>query len=198
MKRIGLFGAAFAAIGATGAWAGNLETTLAPEPVVQAPVMAAPAPAGNDWTGFYAGAQVGYGDVSTNAAVSGDGALYGLHAGYNHDFGSVVAGGEVDYDWSDISLTGGAGDIDSVARAKVRLGYDAGRVLVYGTGGFAQAETSALGDDDGTFFGAGADYMISPSTVVGLEYLNHDFENFNGSGTDITVDTFRLKGSFRF
>ena len=46
-------------------FAGGLAEPVA-EPVIAAPVVMAPVSA--DWTGFYAGAQVGYGDVSSNVA----------------------------------------------------------------------------------------------------------------------------------
>lgn len=196
MKTTVLSGILFGLI-ATPAFAGNLGTPVMSEPVVAAPIAQA-APAGYDWGGFYAGAQLGYGDASATGGIEGDGIIGGVHAGYNYDFGQVVAGGELDYDFTDIALSGGAGTIDSVLRGKVKLGYDAGPTLIYATGGVARADTSNLGQDTGAVFGAGVDYLLTPSTIVGIEYLNHDFNDFDGSGVDVDVDTFRLKGSLRF
>jgi opacity protein-like surface antigen len=70
-------------------------TVVEPEPVIAAPPAAVPA--SYDWSGFYAGAQIGYGDISTDPAVlEGDGLLGGIHAGYRFDFGQFVAGAELD------------------------------------------------------------------------------------------------------
>lgn len=174
------------------------------EPPVEAPVVApvavaAPVSTGGNWTGAYAGVQLGYGDVDTSGAASetGDGLLYGVHAGYNHDFGTFVLGGELDYDFADISLSGAGGDIDNVARAKLKAGYDMGSALVYLTGGYAAADAS-LGSDNGTFLGAGVDYKVSPDWTVGGEYLAHQFDDFDSTGIDLDVNTFKIKASYNF
>ncbi len=109
-----------------------------------------------------------------------DGALYGVHAGYNYDFGSVVLGGEVDYDLTDISISAPAvSDVDAVARVKAKLGYDAGAFMPYITAGYAQAQTSGGldGDTDGAFAGLGLSYMMSDSIILGGEVLQHQFED---------------------
>ena len=71
------------------------------------------------------------------------GALYGVHAGYMYDFGRIVAGAEIDWDATNINVdvpnSADGVDLDSVARAKLRLGYDAGRFLPYVTAGYARA-----------------------------------------------------------
>lgn len=70
--------------------------------------MYTPAPVetytGGDWTGFYAGGQLGYADIDGTGAADGSGGTYGVHGGYNYDFGQFVLGGEVDYDKLDIDL----------------------------------------------------------------------------------------------
>ena len=63
-----------ATFAAAPAFAGNLDTP-APAPAVQP--MQQPVPMGIDWTGGYVGGQLGYGDVDTDAGVSGDGAIGG-------------------------------------------------------------------------------------------------------------------------
>ena len=47
--------------------------------------------------------------------------IYGLHAGYNYDLGNFVVGGQIDYDWTQISDSGSGIDLDNVARMKARL-----------------------------------------------------------------------------
>lgn len=113
--------AAIPALLAAPAFAGNLQEPVV-EPIIAAPVQVQPI---SDWTGFYVGAQAGYGDVSSidagdsdlanysdffdvgdgfvqGASLSPDGGLGGLHAGYLYDMGQWVIGGELDYDWGNL------------------------------------------------------------------------------------------------
>ena len=72
------------------------------EPVIIAQVTTVPD---FDWTGFYGGAALGYGDVgSTGDVLNGSGFLGGILAGYRMDWGQWVGGVEADYDWSGIDL----------------------------------------------------------------------------------------------
>ena len=189
-------GVAFAGAMALPAFAGGLT-----EPVAEAPI-AAPPPVivGTDWTGGYVGGQLGFGDVSATG-LDGDGALYGLRAGYDWDFGNWVLGAGVDYDWADIELGGGPDTLDSVARLKLRAGADLGRVLVYGTAGGARAEADIGGaslSDNGWFAGVGAEYLLNDRWSVGGEILTHQFDDFDNSGVDVDATTASLNVGFRF
>lgn len=173
-----------------------------PTPMIEVPQAQPVAPMTGDWTGFYAGAQLGYGDVTTDGAadVEGDDVLYGVHAGYMYDFGTYVLGGEIDYDASEIDLDG-AGTLDSVARLKVRAGYDAGPALIYATAGLAQAEAELGGTDftgDGYALGVGATYRVTDNILVGGEYLYHNFEDFDDTGIDVDANTISARVSFQF
>lgn len=188
--------------------AGNAQAGGLSEPVIQpAPApMPAPAPApvsyGGDWSGFYAGGQLGFGRLQADAFgdEDPDGALYGVHAGYNYDFGSFVLGGEVDYDVADITDDATGISLDSVARLKLKAGYDAGRILPYVTAGVAQAATSGAldGSDNGQFAGVGVDFQYTDSIRVGAEALQHQFDDFDGSGNDIDATTIAARVSFSF
>jgi outer membrane immunogenic protein len=181
------------------AFAGGM-TTPEPEPeIVAAPAYVAPS---SDWSGFYAGAQVGYGDLDSNGAgLDGTGNLYGVHAGYRWDFGQYVAGAELDWDNSDIDL-GAAGDtLDDVTRLKLMAGADLGRALVYGTAGAAHASATVGGadlSDTGYFYGAGVDFAVSDRWTVGGELLQHNFNDFDSSGVDIDATTVSARVSLRF
>ena len=178
------------------AFAGALEAPIA-DPVPPAPPPPAPLLAqGGEWTGPYAGLQLGYGDVNGTGAADGDDFLYGLHAGYDYDFGNFVLGGEVDYDATDIDLNGAA-TVDSVARLKLRAGYDFGRALGYVTAGLAEVDTS-LGSESGDFYGIGVAYRITDSYTVGAELLEHSFDDIAGSGVDADATTLTLRGAIRF
>lgn len=204
MKRISLLsGAAVALALATPALAGNIsEPVIAPAPApVLAPVQ---VNYGGDWTGFYVGGSLGYAEVDDNTGTFGDGfdgATYGVHAGYNYDFGSYVLGAEAElsgFDVKDISGT----EVDSVARLKLRAGYDAGNFMPYLAAGVAQLNTSGapLGgvDDNGYFYGAGLDYKLTDSIRVGGEVLQHQFDDYAGSNIDVDALTAGVRVSFAF
>lgn len=182
------------ALTAAPAFAGNMDAP-APAPAVE-PMQQA-VPMGVDWTGGYVGGQIGYGDVDTNAGVSGDGGIGGLVAGYDYDFGSYVLGGGLGYDFASIDV-GGATTLENVARLKLRGGYKIGNGLAYASAGLARAETDTLGNDNGYFVGVGYEHMVSDNFSVGGEALYHKFDDFNSSGIDVDATTVQLRGTFRF
>jgi opacity protein-like surface antigen len=166
---LALLASAAAAPALAGGFAEPVATPVV-APVAVTPVVVAPS---GEWTGGYVGAQLGFGDFTDNdvePTLEGNGATFGLNAGYNRDFGRFVLGGEVQFDGTGIEADNELEDVteevDSVFRAGVRAGYDAGRFLPYVTGGYASASVSfdtALGDfDDGTstgsYLGVGVDY----------------------------------------
>lgn len=191
------------ALAAGMATAGGLaEPVATPAPVTVAP---APVQMGNDWTGFYAGGQLGFGKLDSDQILDSDdpsGAIYGVHAGYNYDLGSLVVGGEIDYDATNIEVDSPATDVDSVARLKAKLGYDAGLFMPYVTAGVARMETSGTtwdGETDGSFAGLGLSYMATDTLMVGGEVLQHQFEDVaDNAGTDIDATTLSLRASFKF
>jgi len=181
------------------ALAGVAQAGSLAEPVVDVPVIAPADPiyTGNDWTGFYAGLNLGYSDVSTNVdGVEGNDNTYGVHAGYDYDFGNFVLGGELEYDKADIDLNGVA-NVDDVTRLKIRGGYDLGSTLIYATAGAARANTT-LGDETGGFVGLGVAYQVTDRFVIGGEVLEHRFNDINDTGVDADATTFNIRGSFRF
>lgn len=170
-----------------------------PDPAPVEPIITAPAPVAlPDWTGFYVGGQIGYGNVDTNVAgVDGDGLIGGIVGGYDWDLGNWVVGVGADYDFADIGL-GGAADLEEVWRLKTRAGYKIGNGLAYATAGYANADTDNLGDDDGYFIGAGYEHLITQNFSLGGEVLYHEFDNFNSTTVDVEATTVQLRGTFRF
>lgn len=185
-----------AAVASTTAFAGSLD------PVAAAPVIPAAAPytaPGTDWTGGYAGVQLGYGKANIGAG-NGNGMLYGAQAGYLYDFGSYVIGGEIDFNASRIDL-GGGNSLDSLARAKLRAGFDAGPALIYATGGAAFGTATIGGtsyNDTGYFYGVGADFMVTDRIVVGGEITQNQFNGFSGSGSNVDATTVAVRVSMKF
>ena len=200
------------------AFAGGFAPVVAEAPVAApaaAPVIITPqaAPSG-DWTGFYLGGQLSYGqlgfelDDGDAGEADLDGAVGGLHAGYMRDFGRIVAGAEVAYNWTDLEADDDAtfdlgADLESVARAGVRVGYDAGRVLPYVTGGYASAsfseELAGTGEDnaDGYYFGGGVEYAVTNRFSVGAEVLRHEFD-VDIDDLDSSLTTAGVRASYRF
>jgi len=196
------------------AFAGNIEPApmepmIAPAP---APVFSSP-----NWTGFYAGGQLGYGNVDVSGAGiddddddedslvnidnDGDGFIGGLTAGYDYDFGSAVVGAGLDYDWTDIDVSGTGVSIDNIFRAKLRGGYKLGNGLLYATGGYANADTNVLGNEDGYFVGAGYEHLVTENISIGGEVLYHEFDGFNNADIadlDAEVTTAQVRATFRF
>ena len=176
-----------------------------PTVVTTEPVVAEPAPmvvASSDWSGFYAGGQLGYGDVDSNGnGLDGNGFLGGVHGGYRWDFGQFVLGTELDWDTADINLGGDTGSLDDVTRVKLIGGADLGNSLLYATTGMAWADAT-VGDaslsDDGWFYGAGMTYAINDQWTIGGELLQHNFDDFDGSGVDIDALTATARVGFRF
>lgn len=179
----------------------------APVPVdpVPAPVFdAAPAAPIYDWSGFFVGAQIGYGDLEADtgaATLDDDGALYGLRAGYDYDFGPALVGGVLQYDASNLELDDGADgiELDSVLRLGARVGFDSGRNLYYLTGGYANADTDAIGDSDGYFAGVGYEVFLTDRVTLGAEALYHEFDDFDDAPTvDADATTVGLNVNYRF
>lgn len=193
MKRI-LLSSAVAMTAATASYAGSADPAPA-EPMVVEPVAVAPMQLGGDWTGPYGGLSLGQAWVEDDDNDDSE-MIYGVHGGYDYDFGQFVLGGELDYQTGD-SLNLGAEDVDDVVRLKMRAGYDLNRTLVYGVLGAAQLNTDNF-DDTGWVAGLGAEYLVTDNVSVGAEYLYHQFDDFDDTGLDIDADTLSLRANFRF
>jgi outer membrane immunogenic protein len=170
-------------------------------PAAMEPMIEAPAPVamtmGRDWTGGYAGLQLGYADVSTNLpGVGGDDVIGGLTAGYDWDFGNYVLGVGLDADIADLAVAPTL-NLERVYRLKVRGGYDLGNGLLYATAGGVGADVDGLGYDTGYFVGAGYEHMVTDNISLGGEILYHEFDNFK-STADIEATTFQVRANYRF
>lgn len=195
------------------AFAGGLAPPT-PEPVVVVPV-APVAQRSFDWTGFYAGVQVGIADLdAVDTAYTGstgggedtlEGTAYGLHVGYMHDFGRFVVGGELRYDdASNVTSAGPNVDGDSMISARLKLGYDLGRVLPYVAVGGAQLTSTPMplpsfdNKDTGLLYGVGVDFAVSDRWMVGADITHYEFDDFGGSAWDVSGNSIGLRASFRF
>jgi len=168
----------------------------------------------------------------------------GIRAGYDAQFGSFVIGGVVDVNYADlggddddededdnflVAFTPTVPDLlygfkrddqeddDVYATARLRAGFAADRVLIYGTGGLA----FDFGDDDNEEFtfittdptavatvlsgfddeddsnlgyavGGGVEALVTNNVSVGLEYLYVNFDGFDDDEDDEDLDVFRV------
>ena len=172
----------------------------------------------SDWAGFYIGIHGGGGwadikfddDPAFNSKPSGG--LFGGHAGYNWQYGSVVAGLEVDFDGADIKQTvspfgvSTEEKIDQLASARARVGYVFfPNLLAYGTAGAGwghfHASSAVLGSLNSNEFGwtAGAvlEYKLVEHILVRAEYLHYDFAKDDNNAKN-TVDVIRGGLSYKF
>jgi high affinity Mn2+ porin len=144
----------------TASQASTAITALYAQPAPQTAVNV-PGSATGDWSGWYAGAQVGYDRGNANAIVkpaTGSTNTFGrldggLHLGFN-DFPSsrLILGTEADISFPDFFEDGAVfsrgtprGDtitehIDFASTLRGRLGYASNRWLIYGTGGVAASQ----------------------------------------------------------
>lgn len=160
------------ALWGTTAVAGNLEVVTfdpAPTPVAES----------QSWTGFYLGAQ--YSTAKWDDIFSSESGKYnsaGIHAGYLHDFGSLVLGSELEYATGTWSFDGSKDDVDTFS-LKALAGYDLGRFMPYVVAG--AAKLSAVDDQlNSNFYGVGAAYKATDHIRLGLEYQAYDFDEADG------------------
>lgn len=188
------------------------------------------------WNGFYVGLHGGgildgeaqYDFVPGEATASDTNSVdlsglgIGAHLGYNAQFGRVVVGAEVDYDFAKTDdptsciFIGGNCEtsINALSSARLRLGLTLrDNILLYGTGGLAIANVEHTVDFggqrfedssvvDGVVYGGGLEYMHHSGVTFGLEVLHYNFEkesfnlidNFGGTiPTDIDMDSTVVK-----
>jgi outer membrane immunogenic protein len=150
-----------------------------------APQQSFAAPPMFTWTGFYLGLNAGggWGKFTRDArGLDADtGFVGGVTAGYNAQFGNLVAGIEGDYNYSGIEGkdSGVKGSLSSFGTIRGRLGVAFDRALIYGTGGYAFGfgELNAFGalkDDkthQGYVVGAGIEYAVTQNVSIKGEYL---------------------------
>lgn len=167
------------------------------------------AEAGDGWSGYYVGLETGvaYNIVTltgpfgpTGVETQQDlGALAGVFAGADGQFGKWVFGGLVDFDYigtDPLVFAGKLGsgyDMNWVATARVRAGFAPNdKVLLFGTAGLALAGADATflplvldSRQIGYVVGAGAEYRFARNWSVKGEFLHH---NFGNRLKDITPD----------
>ncbi len=218
------------------AQAADLTTTAAPQ---------AETVPSFSWTGLYFGAHAGHAwsdftsePTDVYGGVDLDGFFGGGQAGFNYQFDNrLVLGIEADLSFlhRDDAIDQGFGDedgrvefgyrtrIDNFGTVRGRVGYAAGRVLPYVTGGLAWADAEmsfrqtltvggtvfrdASATDKQTFtgwtLGAGLEYAVTNNLTARIEYLHADlgsrtFDIGSPNRADLSFDTVRLGLNYKF
>jgi outer membrane immunogenic protein len=153
------------------------------------------------WTGFYVGANGGFGWGNSRWDFPGgttedfrvSGRSVGLTAGYNHQFGAVVVGVEGDLNWTDIrgNTIANCGatcftDNTWLTTVRGRVGYAADRLLPYLTAGAAignvKGHLGILPEQSdqrvGWTVGAGAEFAFFGNWSAKAEFLYVNLDNF--------------------
>ncbi len=190
-------------------------TVIANDPMPAA--AAAPADATN-WSGAYAGLSFGRSSGDLEDLTNGgafeydDGRVLGAFVGYNLQRGSLVYGGELGFGRvSDMTLVGailgGDDTLDSLLDLRGRVGFAFGNALVFGSVGYAKANTTINGTDSaslsGTSYGLGLDYKLGSRAFVGVDYVRRNVDGTNtnpGNTFDIEsdIDTVNLRVGLSF
>ena len=177
-----------------------------------APYYSAPAPQTYNWTGPYAGVNVGYqwGDT-TNNATEPSGLQGGLQAGYNWQAGQFVFGAETDIQLSGSDDTFAPWKFSNpwFGTLRGRAGVALNNILFYGTLGLAyggvKGEISGLAESKthpGWAVGAGMEVGLTPNWSARAEYLYVDLSDRNytvtGRGNGIESNLIRFGVNYRF
>lgn len=197
MKKLLLAGTALLALG------GGVQAADLGSP--RAPVAAAVMVPAFSWTGFYAGAHVGYGwaqarytdfsGVFGPGSINANGFFGGVQAGYNWQMNSFVLGLEADIAASAMRRTFALGGGDTyrasvpfLATVRARAGFAADRALFYVTGGLGvatfqdrvfdasiPATFTSSNTRAGYALGAGIEYAMTQNWTVKAEYMYYGF-----------------------
>ena len=181
------------------------------------PIAAAVVSPAFNWTGFYLGANVGYGVANTNLNPltggflpgSGGGLVFGGQFGYNYQFNSFVIGAEADLGYFRVNRsafqnpTRTTWQTSGDASVRLRAGVAVDRTLFYATGGLAFADLRIFAAHNGVIpvggaerqtrvgwpLGAGIEHALTQNWTVRGEYR---YANY-GSRTIFGVPGVRLE-----
>ncbi len=146
-----------------------------------------PASTVYDWSGFYVGGNLGYGEADFDGLADGDqipvtgsqlngvdGLVGGGHIGYNVQVEQLVLGVEGDFMFMDWSASADDGidtfvdvSVDMLASIRGRMGLAFDRLFVYGTAGLAFVDATWSLESSGPFSGAGSVDFDNVGVVVG-------------------------------
>jgi outer membrane immunogenic protein len=152
---------------------------------------APPPPIPFNWSGFYVGGHIGYGNSRFNFNTTtsppntrDDSPVGGVQLGYNWQMGNIVWG--LEGDASAVGFLGGHSDYaeldaDFISSIRGRLGYAFNRILIYGTAGGALVHERGMGSNFTRLSfnkftgvaGGGVEYAVTKDFSVRAEALDY-------------------------
>lgn len=176
------------------------------------PPQAAPVAPGYNWTGGYAGVNIGYQWGGTdNNPTRPSGVAGGLQLGYNFQSGQFVFGGETDLQVSGSDDTFAPWKFSNpwFGTIRARAGVAWNSFLIYATGGFAyggvKGEIPGLSETKthgGWTAGGGVEVGLNSHWSAKAEYLyislNDRLYTITGAQNGIWSNLFRLGVNYRF
>ena len=199
------------ALGVLGTSAPAFAADIPVKAAVRAPMV---APAAYNWSGFYIGAQGGYGwgrhdrvhfrlENPNPTNYDSRGWLLGGHAGYNWTLSQFLLGVEGDFMGADIrgddGFIGRTLDVTTlryVGTLRGRLGVTFDRVLLYATGGWAFAGLRHTNEPlphqvsptrHGWTAGGGLEWGFMPNWSARAEYRYFDVGTFEQPGSEEAI-----------
>ncbi len=146
------------------------------------------------WQGSYIGGHVGgtFGDLEVlGGSLEVDGAVGGVHLGYNIQNGKTVFGIEGDFSFTGAEIEDTDIEQDFLASIRGRIGYSMQNTLLYATAGVAWTQFSLDDEEDtltGYVVGAGAEYKYSEKISLRGELLHYGFDD-DLDGLDVELDS---------
>lgn len=159
------------------------------------------------WDGAYVGGSLGYGwlkDVDGQFTPplhdKGEDYTFGAHAGYLFGMGNFVAGAEVEATKLGITYEGfNFITVENAYTVRARAGYAIDRFLVSADIGAAYLTTNFMDLKDwGWTAGAGIDYALTNNFTVGTHYSRYEFNEFDGTQIDGSVDQLTARVGYKF
>ena len=207
--------ASVAALGIVAAGAASAADLPSRKGPVAAPVYMPPA---LTWTGFYVGANAGYGWGNVNTSNGWgwggrstsvgdlDGFVGGGQVGYNYQMGQFVLGLEADLQGADLStgssIYGDAVKTEYFGTVRARVGVAFDRFMPYITGGWAYGNVKTSFTDlagnrfshdsshtGGYAIGGGLEYAFTNNIIGGVEYLYVDLGDKRVLGSNVKLGT---------
>lgn len=199
-------------------WMRTVDRALAAVVVSLIPVVAQ----AQDWSGAYAAVTLSDTTVSLDEYRDGtllenyamEGRSGGLAVGYNLQNGNWVYGAELAYSAGEVGLVRRPADnyLDGMVDLKARAGYAAGKVLWYGSVGWAQAGRYYAGPvpnepvtASGVTYGLGVEALLTDRVFAGIEMQQRDLKidegeigGFLTDREDYDVRTVTLRLGMRF
>lgn len=142
-------------------------------------------------TGAHVEVRLGY--ERLEEAGNPDGVTYGVKVGYQAPVGKIVfVGFDVGIESGTTRAFGDKKDFDLSATAKIgpRIGD---KTLIYVMGGYSRLKTKSGRTLDGWRAGVGSQFLLSPSSYMGLEF---DYTRYNSFALDVTST--KLLAGYRF